>query len=95
MFWFQDQVISRFNFISKRPDKFLRILPYKEINKKNLKKIKGVSMFIKNDIIYVCKKKNYLHAKYKDFHFSVLKKWKASKKRYIVQNVLEKMSGDD
>ena len=64
--------------------------------KKIWNKIKSISVFIKNGIIYVCKKKNYLYRKYKDFQLFMLKEGKASKKRiYMVHNILEKMSGGD
>ena len=50
-------------------------------------------MLIKNGSIYVFKNNNYVSGKQKNFQFSMLQELKPSKNRYMVQNVLEKMSG--
>ena len=63
------------------------ILSCKGSNKNIWNKITRISVFYKNGTIYVWKEKNYVHRKYKDFQFSLLKEWRAWKKRYTVQNI--------
>ena len=52
-----------------------------------------MSGLIKNGTIYVCKK-NYLHGKYNDFQYVKRVKGFRKRERYMIQNILKKMSGD-
>ena len=48
-----------------------------------------VAPLIKNSINYIYRKQSYLHRKYKDFQFSILKR--LQKKKYMIQDAFEEM----
>ena len=66
-------------FQTKRTS-FLRHYTMQRNEKKYLKQNSKDFCVDKKWYHYVCIKKNYLHEKYKDFQFSMLKEWNASKR---------------
>ena len=59
---------------------FFRNSTMQKKQQKYLNKIKWISVLIINGNIYICKKKNYLHRKDKDFQFFMIKELQTSKK---------------